>query len=126
MFYPVFAVFMVLVCVFIAATVVEYGMALPVRGGGGLVLFGGALLLLVLALWWAYDATRMASPSTGIELIRAVVFAFLAGPILGAPALVVQTAGGGGATFGFGRVRRLIWRPASFVGLALIVLWFLS
>lgn len=126
MFYPVFAVFMVLACVFIAATVVEYVAALPARGSGGMLLFGGALVLLVLALWWAYDAMRAASPSTGVELARAVVFAFLAGPILGAPPLVAQTAGGGAMTFGFGRVRRLLWRPASIIGLVLLVFWFLS
>ncbi len=125
MFYPVFAVFMVLVVIYIAAAVIEYGMAIAVRGRAGMLLFVGALLLLVLALWWAYDAMQARSPATGLELLRAVVFLFLAGPVLSAPPLAAQAAGGG--TFvGVGRFRRLIWRPASIIGLVLIVLWFLS
>jgi hypothetical protein len=125
MFYPVFAVFMVLVCVYIAAAVIEYGMAMTVRGSAGMLLFGGAVVLLILALWWTFDALRAISPSTGVELIRAVVFLFLAGPVLSAPPLAMQPVNGG-AALTVGRVRRLLWRPASIIGLVLIVLWFLS
>jgi hypothetical protein len=126
MFYPVFAVFMVLVCFYIAAAVVEYGMAISVRGSAGMLLFVGALLLLILALWWTYDAVRAVSPSTGVVLIRAVVFLFLAGPVLTAPSLALQPANGGSAMTTISRVRRLLWRPASIIGLILIVLWFLT
>jgi hypothetical protein len=126
MFYPVFAVFMVLVCIYIAAAVIEYGMAIPVRGSAGMLLFVGALFLLALALWWTYDALRAISPSTGVELIRAVVFLFLAGPVLTAPPLAMQPANGGSAILTISHVRRLLWRPASIIGLVLIVLWFLS
>lgn len=126
MFYPIFAVFMILVVIYIAATVVEYGTTLSVRGTSGIVLFAGALLLLVLALWWAYDAVRAASPSRGVELIRAVVFLLVSGPILSAPPLAMQTVGGGTTLASIGRFRRMIWRPASIIGLVLIVLWFLS
>lgn len=125
MFYPVFAVFMMLVVLYIAAAVIEYGVAISVRGRAGVLLFVGALLLLVLALWWTFDAVRARSPMTGLELVRAIIFLFIAGPVLSAPALAAQTADGG--TFvSIGRFRRLIWRPASIVGLILIVLWFLS
>jgi hypothetical protein len=117
---------MVLVCLYIAAAVVEYGMAISVRGSAGMLLFVGALLLLVLALWWTYDAVRAVSPSTGVVLIRAVVFLFLAGPVLTAPPLALQPANGGSAIPAISRVRRLLWRPASIIGLILIVLWFLS
>lgn len=126
MFYPVFAVFMILVALFIAAAVVEYGTALSVRGGAGMLLLAGALLLLVLALWWTYDAVRAVSPTRGIDLARAVVFLLLASPVLSAPPLAAQTVGGGSAGVSIGRLRRAIWRPASIVGLVLIVLWFLS
>jgi hypothetical protein len=126
MFYPVFAVFMVLVCVYIAAAVVEYGMAISVRGSAGMLLFVGALLLLALALWWTYDAVRGVSPATGVVLIRAVVFLFLAGPVLTAPPLAMQPVGGGSAVSTISRMRRLLWRPASIIGIILIVLWFLS
>ncbi len=126
MFYPVFAVFMILVVLFVAAAVVEYGTALSVRGRAGTLLFAGSLLLLVLALWWAYDAVRAVSPSRGIELVRAVAFLLLAGPVLSAPPLVARTVDGGSSTVSIGRFRRMIWRPASIIGLVLIVLWFLS
>jgi hypothetical protein len=126
MFYPVFAAFMILVVVYIALAVIEYGMALPVRGSAGMLLFVGSLLLLVLALWWSFDAVRAVSPKRGIELLRAVVFLLLAGPVLSAPALAMQTVNGGNAFVAIGRVRRLIWRPASIIGLILIILWFLS
>jgi len=33
---------------------------------------------------------------------------------------------GGSSTVSIGRFRRMIWRPASIIGLVLIVLWFLS
>ena len=68
MFYPVFAVFMVLVVIYIAVAVIEYGTALSMRGSAGMLLFAGALLLLVLALWWTFDAVRALSPTRGIEL----------------------------------------------------------
>ena len=126
MFYPVFAVFMILVVIYIAAAVIEYGMALSVRGSAGMLLFAGALLLLVLALWWTYDAVRAISPTRGIELLRAVIFLLLAGPVNTGPPLVAQTVGGDAALVSIGRFRRLIWRPASIIGLVLIVLWFLS
>jgi hypothetical protein len=126
MFYPVFAVFMILVVLFIAATVVEYGAMLSMRGNTGTLLFAGALLLLGLALWWAYDAVRALSPTRGIELLRAAVFLLLAGPVLTAPPLAAQTVGGDTVLVSIGRFRRLIWRPASIIGLILIVLWFLS
>ena len=126
MFYPVFAVFMILVIIYVAAVVIEYGMALSVRGSAGMLLFAGALLLLVLALWWTYDAVRAVSPTRGIELLRAVIFLLLAGPVLTGPPLVAQTVGGDAALVSIGRFRRLIWRPASIIGLVLIVLWFLS
>ncbi len=126
MFYPVFAVFMILVVIYIAAAVIEYGTTLSVRGSAGVALFAGALVLLGIALWWTFDALRAVSPTRGIELLRAVVFLLLAGPVLTAPTLVAQTVGGG-TTFGsIGRFRRMIWRPASIIGLVLIVLWFLS
>lgn len=126
MFYPVFAVFMILVTLYIAVAVIEYGMALPVRGSAGLLLFAGALLLLGLALWWTFDAARAVSPTRGVDLARAVVFLFLAGPVLSAPPLAVQMANGGNMFVSVGRFRRLIWRPASIIGIILIVLWFLS
>ena len=126
MFYPVFAVFMMLVVIYIAAAVVEYGMALSVRGSAGMLLFAGALLLLGLALWWAYDAARAVSPTRGVDLVRAIVFLLVAGPVLTAPPLAAQTINGGTTLTAIGRFRRVIWRPASIVGLVLIVLWFLS
>ncbi|MHB8646808.1 MAG: hypothetical protein ACYDAR_13540 [Thermomicrobiales bacterium] len=127
MFYPVFAVFMILVVLYIAAAVIEYGTALSVRGSAGMLLFAGTLLLLGIALWWTFDAVRAISPTRGIELLRAVVFLLLSGPVLSAPPLAAQTVGGGGNTFvSIGRFRRMIWRPASIIGLVLIVLWFLS
>lgn len=126
MFYPVFALFMVLVVIYIAAAVIEYGMALSVRGSAGMFAFAGALLLLGLALWWSYDAVRAVSPTRGIDLARAVVFLLLAGPVLTAPLLSARTVDGAAALVSIGRFRRLIWRPASIIGLVLIVLWFLS
>jgi hypothetical protein len=126
MFYPVFAVFMILVVIYIAVAVVEYGTALSVRGSAGMLLFAGALLLLVLALWWTYDAVRALSPTRGIDLARAVVFLLLAGPVLTAPPLTAQTVGGGAAFVSISRFRRMLWRPASIIGIILIVLWFLS
>ena len=126
MFYPVFAVFMILAVIFIAVTVIEYGMALSVRGSAGMLAFVGALILLGLALWWTYDAARALSPTRGIELLRAAVFLLLAGPVLTAPPLAAQTVGGDLAVVSIGRFRRIIWRPASIIGLILIVLWFLS
>jgi len=126
MFYPVFAVFMILVALYIAAAVIEYGAALSVRGSAGVMLLAGALVLLGLALWWAYDAVRAVSPTRGIDLARAVVFLLLSGPVLTAPPLVAQTVGGDTAFVAIGRFRRMIWRPASIIGLVLIVLWFLS
>src|SRR3954453_23284093 len=109
MFYPVFAVFMVLVCIYIATAVIEYGMAISVRGSAGMLLFVGALLLLVLALWWTYDAVRAVSPSRGGALIRAVVFLFLAGPVLTAPPLAMQPVNGGSSILTISRVRRFLW-----------------
>lgn len=126
MFYPVFAVFMILVVIYIAAAVIEYGMALSARGSTGMALFVGALLLLALALWWSFDAVRAISPTRGIELLRAVIFLLLSGPVLSAPPLVAQTVGGGTTFVSIGRFRRMLWRPASIIGLILIVLWFLS
>ncbi len=126
MFYPVFAVFMILVVLYIAVAVIEYGSALPVRGSAGALLFAGALLLLGLALWWTFDAVRAVSPTRGIDLARAAVFLLLAGPVLTAPPLAAQTVGGNTTAISIGRVRRLLWRPASIIGLILIVLWFLS
>lgn len=126
MFYPVFAVFMILVVIYIAAAVIEYGTTLSVRGSAGALLFAGALILLGLALWWTFDAVRAISPMRGIELIRAVVFLLLSGPVLTAPPLLAQTVGGGSTFVSIGRFRRMIWRPASIIGLVLIVLWFLS
>lgn len=126
MFYPVFAVFMILVVVYIAAAVIEYGMALSVRGSAGMLLLAGALLLLGLALWWTYDAVRAVSPTRGIDLARAVVFLLIAGPVLTPPPLSAQTVGGDTTLVSIGRFRRMIWRPASIIGLILIVLWFLS
>jgi hypothetical protein len=126
MFYPVFAVFMILVVIYVAAAVIEYGMALSARGGAGMLLFVGALILLALALWWSFDAVRAISPTRGIELLRAVVFLLLSGPVLSAPPLVAQTAGGGTTFVAVGRFRRMLWRPASIIGIILIVLWFLS
>ncbi len=126
MFYPVFAVFMMLVVLYIAAAVIEYGTALSVRGSAGILLLVGALVLLGIALWWVSDAVRAVSPTRGIDLIRAVVFLLLSGPVLTAPPLVAQTVGGGTTFASVGRLRRMIWRPASIIGLVLIVLWFLS
>lgn len=126
MFYSVFAVFMILVVLYIAAAVIEYGTALSVRGSAGVMLLAGALVLLGLALWWVYDAVRAVSPTRGIDLARAVVFLLLSGPVLTAPPLVAQTVGGDTTFVAVGRFRRLIWRPASIIGLVLIVLWFLS
>jgi hypothetical protein len=126
MFYPVFAVFMILVVIYIAAAVIEYGMALSLRGSAGMLLFAGALLLLILSLWWTYDAVRAVSPTRGIEVLRAAIFLLLAGPVLTGPPLTAQTVGGDAALVSIGRFRRLIWRPASIIGLVLIVLWFLS
>lgn len=126
MFYPVFAIFMILVVIYIAVAVIEYGAALSVRGSAGMLLFAGALLLLGLALWWAFDAVRAVSPTRGVDLARAVVFLFLAGPVLSAPALTAQAVNGGDTIVSIGRYRRMIWRPASIIGLILIVLWFLS
>lgn len=126
MFYPVFAVFMILVVMYIAAAVIEYGMAISVRGSAGMMLFVGALVLLGIALWWSFDAVRAISPTRGIELLRAVVFLLLSGPVLSVPPLAVQTVGGGTTFASIGRFRRMLWRPASIIGLILIVLWFLS
>ncbi len=126
MFYPVFAVFMIVVVFYSAAAVIEYGMALSVRGSAGMLLFAGALVLLGIALWWAFDAVRAISPTRGVELLRAVVFLLLSGPVLSAPPLTARTVGGGYTFISIGRFRRLIWRPASIIGLVLIVLWFLS
>lgn len=126
MFYPVFAVFMILVVIYVAAAVIEYGTAVSIRGGAGMPLFVGALILLGLALWWTFDAMRAASPTRGIELVRAVVFLLLSGPVLTAPPLAARAVGGGTAFVSIGRFRRMIWRPASIIGLVLIVLWFLS
>src|SRR5437763_5907679 len=112
MFYPVFALFMILVALYIAAAVIEYGMALSVRGSAGMLLFAGALLLLGLALWWTFDAVRAVSPIHGVDLARAVVFLFLAGPVLSAPPLAAQAVGGDATLISIGRFRRLIWRPA--------------
>lgn len=126
MFYPVFAVFMIFVVIFLAAAVIEYGAALSVRGSAGMLLLAGALLLLILALWWTFDAVRAVSPRRGVDLARAAIFLFLAGPVLSAPPLAVRTVGGGDAALSIGRLRRAIWRPASIIGLVLIVLWFLS
>ncbi len=126
MFYPVFAVFMILVVIYIAAAVIEYGTTLSGRGSTGMALFAGALILLGIALWWTFDALRAVSPMRGIELLRAVVFLFLSGPVLSAPPLVAQTIGGGTTFLSIGRFRRMIWRPASIIGIVLIVLWFLS
>jgi hypothetical protein len=126
MFYPVFAVFMILVVIYIAAAVIEYGMELSVRGGQGMLLFVGALILLGIALWWTFDAVRAAPPTRGIELLRAVVFLLLSGPVLTPPPLMAQTAGGDTASLSIGRFRRMLWRPASIIGIILIVLWFLS
>jgi hypothetical protein len=126
MFYPVFAVFMILVVIYIAAAVIEYGMALSVRGSAGMLLFAGALLLLGLALWWTFDAVRAVSPKRGVDLARAVVFLFLAGPVLSAPPLPAHAVEGGGTFVSIGQFRRMIWRPASIIGLVLFVLWFLS
>ncbi len=126
MFYPVFAVFMILVVLYIAAAVIEYGTALSVRGSAGILLLAGALVLLGIALWWSSDAVRAVSPTRGIDLLRAVVFLLLSGPVLTAPPLAAQTVGGGTAFVSIGQFRRMIWRPASIIGLVLIVLWFLS
>ncbi len=126
MFYPVFAVFMILVVIYIAAAVIEYAAAISVRGNAGVMLFAGALVLLGLALWWTYDAVRAVSPTRGIELLRALVFLLLSGPVLTAPPLVAQTVGDNATFVSIGRFRRMLWRPASIIGLVLIVLWFLS
>ncbi len=126
MFYPVFAVFMILVVIYIAVAVIEYGTTLAARGSAGALLFVSALVLLALALWWTFDALRAVSPTRGIELLRAIVFLLLAGPVLTAPPLVAQTVGGGTTFVSVGRFRRILWRPASIIGLVLIVLWFLS
>jgi len=126
MFYPVFAVFMILVVIYIAVAVIEYGTTLSVRGSAGMLLFASALILLALALWWTFDALRAVSPTRGIELLRAIVFLLLAGPVLTAPPLVAQTVGGDTTFVSVGRFRRMLWRPASIIGLVLIVLWFLS
>jgi len=126
MFYPVFAGFMILVVLYIALAVIEYGAELTVRGSAGMLLFASALLLLGIALWWTFDAVRAISPTRGFELLRAIVFLLLSGPVLGAPPLAARTAGGGETLVSLGRMRRIIWRPASIIGLVLIVLWFLS
>ena len=39
---------------------------------------------------------------------------------------MAQTVGDGTTFVSIGRFRRMLWRPASIIGIILIVLWFLS
>lgn len=126
MFYPIFAGFMVLVVLYIAVAVVEYGSALGAAGSGRGVLFVAALALLALAVWWAIDAFRHVAPTSAVQIGRAVVFLFAAGPILSDPVRVRLAAGGTSTMQSLGRFRRLIWRPAAILGIFMTVLWFLS
>ncbi len=122
MFYGVFAVFLVLAVLFTIIAAGEYAAELSAGRRHGATLLVGAVVLLALALWWLVDVVRHAAPNTGVQVLRALVFLLIAGPVLSPPVLATAQ----GAVYSLGRVRRLFWRPASIVGLVMIVLWFLS
>ena len=122
MFYPIFAAFMLLVVLFTLVATAEYGAATAAGQRGAVGYLIGAVVLLALAVWWGVDAARGLSPTTLPQALRAAVFLLAAGPVLSPPAFArVQ-----GAVHRVGRFRRLFWRPASLIGLVMIVLWFLS
>lgn len=121
-FYPVFAVFMLLVVVFTAAATVEYGAVVGAGQRAGVGYLVGAVVLLALAVWWLTDAARGTPPTTLPQVLRAVAFVLVAGPVLSPPAFA-RLQGGVRA---IGRTRRVLWRPASILGVVMIVLWFLS
>jgi hypothetical protein len=121
-FYPIFAVFMLLVVLFTLIAAAEYGAAAAAGQRAAVGYLIGAVVLLVLAVWWLVDAVRGFSPTTLPQALRAAVFLLAAGPVLSPPAFARLR----GAMHGLGRFRRILWRPASLVGLVMIVLWFLS
>lgn len=122
MFYPVFTAFMLLVVLFTLAAVAEYRAAVAAGQRAGVGYLIGAVVLLALAAWWFVDAARGFSPTTLPQALRAAAFLLAAGPVLSPPAFARLQ----GAMRGLGRFRRILWRPASLVGLVMIVLWFLS
>ncbi len=122
MFYSIFAVFMLLVVLFTLAAAAEYGAAAAAGQRAAIGYLIGAVVLSALAVWWLVDAARGGSPTTLPQAIRAAVFLLAAGPILSPPAFAHLR----GAIHRLGRFRRIFWRPASLVGLVMIVLWFLS
>ena len=121
-FYGVFAGFMVLVVAFTAVAVWEYAAERAAGRPGGTGLFIGSIVLFVLAVWWLVDALLRTPPNTLAQVLRAVVFLLAAGPILSPPVLATAR----GAVQTLGRLRRVLWRPASIIGVVMIVLWFLS
>lgn len=121
-FYGIFAVFLALVILFILLAAGEYAVEAPAGRQNGGFLLVGAVLLLALAVWWLLDVVRQTPPNTAVQVARAIVFLLVAGPVLSSP--VFATARG--AARALGRVRRLLWRPASIIGLVMTVLWFLS
>lgn len=122
MFYGVFAVFLVLTILFTIIAVAEYAGELSAGRRNGATLLVGTAVLLALSLWWQVDIIGHTPPNTGIQVLRALVFLLIAGPVLSPPVLATAR----GAIFGLGRLRRAFWRPASIVGLVMVVLWFLS
>ncbi len=124
-FYPIFAAFMVLVVLYIAATVLEYGLSVS-AGNGRAILFFASVVLLGIAVWWMLDAFGRVPPTTGVQVARAVVFLFAAGPVLSDPVRVRVAERASEMVRSIGRVRRLIWRPAAILSIVMFVLWFLS
>jgi len=121
-FYGVFAAFLVLVILFIAVAVGEYLAEARAGRPNGVGMLVGAVVLLVLAVWWLLDTLLHTPPNTAVQVLRAVVFLLAAGPVLSPPVLATTR----GMTQSLGRMRRVLWRPASIIGVIMIVLWLLS
>jgi len=121
-FYGVFAVFLVLTILFTIIAAAEYAGELSAGRRNGATLLVGSAVLLALSLWWLVDIVSHTPPNAGIQVLRALVFLLIAGPVLSPPVLATAR----GAIHSLGRIRRAFWRPASIVGLVMVVLWFLS